>query len=91
VKPPAGWVEIDTGGNCTAWQRDLSRPGGVPGAYALLTQAGDPSAPVRRGDRVVLGIYAGPDDRQVVAFEFPRLADALRALAGLAFIQEVEL
>lgn len=82
LSPPDGWDVIATGGNCTAWQYRLT-----PYAYVLLTQAGDPSAPMSRSDRATVGIY-GRDDRQLVGLEFATVAEALRAVAAIAFVEE---
>jgi hypothetical protein len=85
MKPPANWEHIDTGGNCTAWKRELGRAG-----YALMTQAGDPCAPTSSNQRVVLGIYDQEEDRQRVAFEFRSYHQAVRIAECVSFINEVE-
>lgn len=89
MKIPENWTEVETGGNCTAWQRDYHAQGKHV-AYALLTQAGDPIAPENKTDRVAFGLYSVETDRQLVAFEFARVSDALRASDCVAFIEESE-
>jgi hypothetical protein len=87
MRPPKNWTEISTGGNCTGWQRILTKVGG----YAFITQAGDPIAPTRlRRERVILGIYGGDDERQLCAMEFSNAADAVAVAKRISFIAEVE-
>lgn len=78
IKAPDGWTEVETGGGCTAWQRDFydrDSPGRRVGE-ALITVDGDPSAPTRADEPVTLGIY---DANQSICaiFDCDNVAQAL--------------
>jgi hypothetical protein len=79
---PAGWIEISTGGGCTAWQRDLYDVENTARRVgsALITVAGDLQAPSSLDDAVTLGIYDA-DDVHSVLFECPNVAEAVMIAA----------
>lgn len=57
-----GWEEVDTGGGCTAWRKDLTQAaedGGEHyfGDYALITDSGGADTPKSFREPVVLGYY----------------------------------
>jgi hypothetical protein len=79
---PAGWIEVSTGGGCTAWQRDLYDADDKARRIgsALITMAGDAMAPQRLEEPVTLGIYDA-DDVHSVLFDCPDVAEAVMIAA----------
>lgn len=51
-----GFLKISTGGNCTAYQRDVAPEHGVKW-YVLVTLQGDPIAPSSFDDAVTVSIW----------------------------------
>lgn len=77
---PRGWFEIDTGGGCTAWQRDLYDPHEEVSrriGSCLVTTVGDASVPATLSEPVTLGVYDLNDD-SVVMFECENTREAVR-------------
>lgn len=82
IKAPDGWTEVETGGGCTAWQRDFYDPYDKSRreGSALITADGEAQAPTRMDERVTLGIYDGIYDvheNHCVAFDCDDVAQAL--------------
>lgn len=88
MKTPSGYDEIQTGGGCTAWHRQLVLS---TGAHVLITQTGDPVAPTKRyGQKATLTVYPNASDSALVTFNYDNVEDALSAVQQIAFIQEQE-
>ena len=70
---PNGFTEIGTGGNCTAWERQLN-----PG-HALISC--DLTAPKKMDDPCEMGIY-DMDGELIRADSFDSVTGALNVLEG---------
>jgi hypothetical protein len=78
LQPLPKWLQVETGGGCTAWRRNIDD------GYLLLTSlAEDCCAPQHAADEVLMGVYS-EDECQLVRIYCANVVEADRLAGNIA-------
>jgi hypothetical protein len=78
-----GFVLVNTGGGCMAYQRNTEHAG----CYVLITIQGDADAPTSTEDAVELGLYDANGDAQLGHMAAENFADAMRKIRAGSWVK----